>query len=209
MLRRIWHDPVWSKVIATGLCVAIPWVVNRLFHWWSWSALFIKFENALRKGWAFALSTSPTPHWLIGLAGLVIILFIAVLVSALMPTARSEEQILPIGRSAGLDQPAWHAYTTDTFYKVRWRWTYENSGQATIPVCFCPRCNCQLVVHNLGQMTGMDTSGFYCVSCDKYVEKIDKSLDEVEQGVTLLIQKNPRNGTWADVVRNDSAGANS
>jgi hypothetical protein len=78
-LKKIWHDPVLSKVIAAGLCVAIPWSVNRLFHWWSWSEMFVTLCDMPRRAWAFLLGASPVPHWLIGLAGLIVLPSIAIL----------------------------------------------------------------------------------------------------------------------------------
>jgi hypothetical protein len=79
VLKRIWHDPVWSQVIAWGVLGAVTWSVNRLLHWWSWSELFVTLCNVPRRVWAFLLAASPVPHWLIGLAGLIVLLSIAIL----------------------------------------------------------------------------------------------------------------------------------
>jgi hypothetical protein len=45
---KIWHDPVWSKVIAAGILAAIAWTGTH-FNWWSF---FLAF-----------LSASTLPNW--------------------------------------------------------------------------------------------------------------------------------------------------
>ena len=35
LVRRVWHDPVWSTVIATGIVAALTALVGVHFDWWS------------------------------------------------------------------------------------------------------------------------------------------------------------------------------
>ena len=194
VLKKVWHDPVLSKVIAAGMCAAIPWFVNYLFHLWSWSVQFEKLRKVLGGTWAFLLSATPISHWLIGLGGLIVLLVVLMSMRSVVIAKGSQAE----GR---LD---WYRYTTDIFFGIRWRWKYEPSGEPTNPICFCPRCDCQLLAHNVGAYSGIDRTAFHCVSCDATVEEIGESLENVEQKVSLLIQKNLRTGAWAGQVNDNS-----
>lgn len=57
MLKKIWHDPVWSKVIAAILVATLSAVATLL---WKSSV------------GAFLLRTSPIPNWVLGLLGLIV-----------------------------------------------------------------------------------------------------------------------------------------
>ncbi|MBP7706057.1 MAG: hypothetical protein KA243_02300 [Candidatus Aminicenantes bacterium] len=62
-------------------------------------------------------------------------------------------------------QPAWKAYTKDTFDGITWRWqyrlNYEDKYDIESLLPFCPVCDCQLIMHG---------SSFNCPHCgfDKY-----------------------------------------
>ena len=199
MFKKIWHDPVWSKVISALIlsALAVTWAGIH-FDWWS--AVLRVSRSVIRSLFALLVTTSPIPHWLIGLAGLIVLLAFVILGTAVVVTHGASESAF----ARIVPPPAWLSYTTDTFYKVRWRWTYGADGEMTVPVCFCPRCDCQLVPHNRGRVPGMDTTGFHCPACDGYIHEVDKPIDYIEQTVALFIQKNIRNNTWAG--RDSTAG---
>lgn len=193
MFKRIWHDPVGSNFIAGLLLsaflssVAVIWAWIH-FHWWS--VLSKTTASAVHLVWAFLIATSPIPHWLIGLTGLIALLAIAVV--GIAAVAASSTQTVPESLSSAVEQTA-RRYTTDIFYKVRWRWDYLPSGEITTPVCFCPKCDCQLVAHDVSPIGGQDKIAFHCASCNGYVAEIGERLDRVEVLVTLLIQQKLRN----------------
>jgi hypothetical protein len=81
MLKKIWHDPVWSKVIAAGIVAAVAAGAGII---------------SLPIG-QFLLTASPVPHWLLGLLGL--IAFSAVMLAARRPGVR----ITPVGDSEPRD----------------------------------------------------------------------------------------------------------
>lgn len=205
MLKKAWHDPVLSKVIAAGVCATITWIVNYLFHLWSWSVQFEKLKRAVGGVWTFLLTTSPIPHWLIGLGGIIALLAVVILIGAVTSAAESAKQSQSLPGSDFNTQPSWNSYTTDIFFGIRWRWSFQPSGEPTNPVCFCPRCGCQLRVAILTRFRGLPEIAFRCASCDCYVERINKSLSDVETEVSLLIQKNLRDRSWADRARNNLA----
>ena len=114
MLKKLWHDPVWSKVIAAGILTGAAWLSYRL-DWWP----------ALRRGievaWVFLLASSPVRHWVFGLlvlAALFAVLLGIVVISSLMPSNSNQGQLVSLG-------PDWHSYQSDSFFGLRWRWRYD------------------------------------------------------------------------------------
>lgn len=81
MFKKIWGDPVWSKVIATLIlsALAVLWA-GLHFNWWP-----------------LILATSPVPHWLLGLLIIMIVASASTLVAVMMKTPRM---------SAAVDDPA-------------------------------------------------------------------------------------------------------
>jgi hypothetical protein len=67
VLKKIWHDPVWSKVIAAILVAALSAV----------AALVWKSSVG-----AFLLRTSPIPNWVLGLLGLIVVSESVILLAA-------------------------------------------------------------------------------------------------------------------------------
>src|SRR5712664_2715950 len=71
MLKNIWNDPVWSKVIASVIIAGAGWLTYRLNWWPGWmtrriAGLWISF-------WTYLSSASAIPHWL-----LILLILIAV-----------------------------------------------------------------------------------------------------------------------------------
>ncbi len=122
VLKKIWADPVWSKVIATAILTVAATVTTYLVGWWPNIA-----TNASKIGFLAAAST-PVPNWL-----LVPICLLAAF-GVFVPLAILYRHI------AG---PDWHDYQQDTFFGIVWRWRYARDTIIT-PVAFCPRCDTQM-----------------------------------------------------------------
>ncbi|MBZ5625606.1 MAG: hypothetical protein LAQ69_43965 [Acidobacteriia bacterium] len=179
-----------SKVIAGIILVilAASWAAIH-FDWWS--VVLNATLSATRWVHAFLIATSPIPHWLIGLAGLIVIFAITIL-GAVAVASLTAAQTAPEQTFAKIERPAWQSYLTDTFFDIRWRWTYGPSATPENLVCYCPHCDCQLIVHDLTSIPGMDVIAFHCVRCARHIKKIDKPLAYVKHSVALLIQQNIR-----------------
>lgn len=64
MLRRIWDDPVWSKVISDGIIAVLVSI-------WAYIAGYTSvFMSCLRQAWIFATSYSSVPNWALGVGAL-------------------------------------------------------------------------------------------------------------------------------------------
>lgn len=188
-IKKIWHDPVWSKVIAAGVVALVTSLANHLFHWWSWVGLLKHTNQLIKASWAFFFSTSPVPHWLIGLGIILSIIAAATLIMVIIAAIAARP-----AKSAQQSQVDWHAYTTDLFYGVRWRWDYEPSGQVRNPICFCPRCDCQLAMEEPRGI--LELTIFHCPRCEQIVKEVENTPYQIEQTVVAFIERKLRNDLW-------------
>lgn len=84
MLKKIWYDPVWSKVIATIIFAALAALAGL-----SWNPIG-----------TFLLSASLVPHWLLGLLCLVAACIAVILLTAAKPkTPDTPVHITPVGET--------------------------------------------------------------------------------------------------------------
>lgn len=175
-IKKIWHDPVWSAVIAGSILVILTGVH---FDWWSRAVI----GNALRWTLTFLIASSPVYHWLLVLLGFVAAYFIFVLASALREAKQD-----------ALNTPPWLSYKTDLFYKIHWRWGYAPGGSITALACFCPCCEYQLCgTHDSFLTDEACEIIFHCDSCGYSATTLEvPSL--LESKVLRLIQQKIRLG---------------
>lgn len=180
VLKKIWNDPVWSKVIAAGIVAAGGLFSTYRLNWWpGW------ITRRLASLWAYLLSPSTVPHWLLvllGLVGIPIIVLATVLVwIAVFPKATA---------------PNWTSYTTDLFDGLRWRWRYAN-GCVDRLLSFCPHCDFQVYPDNTSPFAVI--INFHCESCGRNLGTCEGPDNRLNSRVTRLIQQKLRAGTWREV----------
>lgn len=59
MFKKLWHDPVWSKVIAGVILAVGATVVTYFLNWWPVISEFVS------RCITFALASTSTPNWLL------------------------------------------------------------------------------------------------------------------------------------------------
>jgi hypothetical protein len=84
VVEKIWHDPVWSKVIAAGIIAFAAWIGGHYFGLWSLLA-----------------TTWPIPRWLLGLLVLLNLTLITVLLYFYQPRKAPTSQTSPEPREEG------------------------------------------------------------------------------------------------------------
>ena len=72
MLKRLWHDPVWSKVIAGLILSALTAVISYFLHWWP------SIGNFFCGAFVGVMSRTSIPTWLFGMLSFLSLLFIVV-----------------------------------------------------------------------------------------------------------------------------------
>jgi len=180
LLKRVWTDPVWSKVIA-GVILAVGAAVGTyLLDWWP------SIGNGLKKGYEFAGLSTAVRNWLLG------VLILLALPAVLLAGVAIWMRVFP-SQDGGSD---WRFYTSDTFFGLRWRWRYLSDGGIHDVCTFCPRCDYQVYAANVSPYQVVDRIGFRCDSCGGQLAEFDESVRSLEDKVTRFIQQKLRNGTW-------------
>jgi hypothetical protein len=179
-LAKLWHDPVWSKVISGAILAGAAAVVAYLLDWWP------AIRRVVELGYEFIVSRTATPNWLLG--ALVLLTVPTVIILAAMLWAR----VFPSRSSPA----SWTGYTTDLFFGLRWRWRYLDGGLPYDLHTFCPNCDFQVYAHNASPYSAVDRIGFHCDSCGRDLGEFEEPLASVESKAQRFIQQKLRNGTW-------------
>jgi hypothetical protein len=184
LLKKIWNDPVWSKVIAAAVLAVAGWSAHH-----RWPALRL----ILSKAWSFLLATSPVQHWVLGLliiaAVIIIVVFVGLLLCIALPQSDHCGNLIPIST-----RPEWLSYTNDSFFGLKWRWHYgDGEIQRLLP--FSPHCDYQIFPDNASPFTSR--VDFYCDSCRRDLGTLPESWGSLESKVTRFIQQKLRSGKWA------------
>lgn len=178
-IRKLWHDPVLSKVIAGVISVLATAVWGYSHNWFQPIGAF------LLQIYSLALSKSNVPNWLLvimlTITFLVVLSFLAILWKVVFPSIRGE---------------TWKSYTTDTFFGIKWRWEYFDSGGIYNLVTFCPDCGYQVYAKNISAFRAIDHIGFQCESCGKPMGDFEMSSDALNNRVERYIHQKIRNGAW-------------
>jgi hypothetical protein len=137
VLKKVWVDPVWSKVIANAIWYAGAAVVTAVVTavvvyfggWWPYIAEWRSHLATIASeiGLIVAASTI-VPNWL----------FIPICLLAAFGVVR-------LGKALYRRiKPDWHDYRQDTFFGIVWRWGYDCGNHITTPIAYCPMCDTQV-----------------------------------------------------------------
>lgn len=181
MLEKIWKDPVWSKVIATGILAAMGVLGASLLGLWP------TIRGFASSVWSFLLASSNIARW--GLALLVV------------GTARTFiGVVLLIWRTLKGNEahPAnWTNYTSDEFFGLRWRWRYVD-GYISSLYSFCPKCDFQVFARDASNYSFIDLIIYSCESCGSNLTELEESEAQLNNKVKLFIQQKIRNNSWRE-----------
>lgn len=178
MVKKLWHDPVWSAVIAglivTGTLALLTYFLN----------LWPPIWEFLKNGFYFFLASSEIPHWVVGL-----------LVLFSLPTFFLFFILLKKDKG-----PDWRSYREDIFLNLKWRWNYEKDGYI-YPLCpFCLYCDFQIIPKNTSAYIAVDRIAFECDNCQHQFGEYQESIESIENKVKRSIQQKLRNGTWLEKI---------
>lgn len=183
MLKSVWKDPVWASVIAAGITS-----VGSYFAGW-WPAI-IQFLGA---AWTFLFASSVIQNWLIGLVGLLAVPTVVFALQAAWQSTHPTE-------SGRLD---WRSYKEDSFFGLRWRWSYSSIDQIQRLHTFCPHCDFQVFPERASSWDAVDRIRFRCDSCHSNLGEFQDRYESLESKTERFIQQKIRNKTWTDLVNRD------
>lgn len=179
MLRKLWGDPVWSKVFATAIVAAGAGLISYIAGWWpSIVELFVAIG-------AFTVASTPIPNWLLA----VLILCAVALVALFLVVAFVNTRPSNVARS-------FRDYTEDVIRGVRWRWGYTKGGTITNLVPYCTRCDFQVNPRDAPIYAAVPHVEFTCDSCGAHLANLDGHWLEVENLIHRHIDKNIRDDVW-------------
>lgn len=179
MLKKVWVDPVWSKVIASTIIAIAALSVSYFLDWWPSIAHYSVI------GIEFASAASPVSNWIIAIFSLlavpIVIFFTAIIWQSIFPS-----------KSSAID---WQTYTSDNFFGLCWRWQYYGeriSGMNT----FCPHCDFQVFSENASSFTAIDRITFHCESCGRSLGTFEEPFSSLKNKACRFAQQKLRQGTW-------------
>jgi len=179
MLKRIWNDPVWSKVVAGLILAGLASAAAYFLNWWP------SIRRTLMLGWRSVFQTTTVPNWLLGLFVILALPVLALAAWIILSLATSK--VSRDDRSARGD---WRSYTTDEFYGLRWRWRYLlDTGTPDGLASFCPHCDFQVYPENASPFRAVDQIVYRCDSCNQPLSSFDESPIALEKKVARSIQQ--------------------
>ncbi|MEQ8486070.1 MAG: hypothetical protein RIB46_17060 [Pseudomonadales bacterium] len=180
MLKKLWNDPVGSKMIATAAVALLAFVASYLAGWWP------TIWDAIKSFFLWFGETTPTYNWILVIAGCLILLVCVLAVAAFRSDRRTITHTL---------------YTQDSFDGLTWRWKIGAEGFVWDLYAFCPRCDYQVFAHNASSYRALDVIQYSCDSCGYRTGEFEETVEHLESRVMRFSQQKLRNGSWLDVVK--------
>src|SRR5450755_704308 len=180
MLKTLWKDPVWSKVISAVILAAASAAGTYALNWWP-----IIGNLATRAG-AFGAATSNVANWLLGVLALMALPALLLVITLAWIWVRPTKQ----------DARNWRAYVSDEFFGLRWQWQYSG-GVMSDMYTFCPHCDFQVYPESASAYSAVDRIVFRCESCHHELGVFDESYGSLENKAKRFAQQKIRNDTWS------------
>lgn len=179
LISRLWHDPVWSKVIAAAVLIAAGAVGSYFQGFWP------TIGAAVTRVVLWIQESTLVPNWLL------IILSICTVATLIVGGVMLWAIIFPEAGGRG-----WRAYTTDEFFSIRWRWHYGSDGGVYGLHSFCPACDYQVYAANASAFRAVPRIIYRCEDCGWTLKEFEGTPEELENRVIRAIQKKLRTSTW-------------
>jgi hypothetical protein len=170
VLKKVWNDPVGSKLIAAAIIAAVGgWVA---YHW---SNVWLPaLQRVAAAAWAFLLAKSLLSHWAVGLLLLGDVLFLVLLAWVVL-----------IATQAGKEKPPEYlSYTSDNFYGLKWVWKYEGM----VPRILAALCSCGFQVNPDDNSIFASSLRFHCENCRRTIPVEGHSWGSLQDAVMRHIQ---------------------
>ncbi|MEX2260089.1 MAG: hypothetical protein WD672_15410 [Woeseia sp.] len=184
VLKRLWADPVWSKVIAAGIIAASGAAVAYVMGLWP------SICSGLAASWRWLGVTTPTWNWLLLILGAATVFLVYAILNSYWQTLSKP-------------QPNLKNYRTDVILNIRWRWNYYYDGISSLH-SFCTICDYQIFPTPRSRYMAVDHVQFVCDNCGEKLAEFDFNDAEVESRIKRTIQQKLRSGEWQAVVAQQS-----
>ncbi|NEV65288.1 hypothetical protein [Thiorhodococcus minor] len=180
MFRKIWKDPVWSKVIAVGVLALISLIASYFSGVWPF------IYSTLSQAWYFLLASTSVSNWLLGIMIVPFFLLGYALLIAF------KEWLFGIESELNFKD-----YTKDNFFGLLWVWRYSGNRIDNLH-SLCPRCQYQILPKDSSSYAAVSRYEFICEDCGYSGGYFEGYPEELHQKVELKIQKALRTGEWVE-----------
>ena len=154
--------------LAAALSVGLL-IVGSFFGLWSTLSAWVAGMGR------FLAASTEVPNWLLGLFALCAVIVAGWLGASLRPQ-RARPRGAPIS-------------SEETFFNIRWRWSYEESGAVRDLTPHCLRCGHRLVLQDLDHRPPVRRYECRCERCGSVACEIDCPVEEFEQRVLQRIHE--------------------
>ena len=154
--------------LLAALAVGLAIVGSFLGLWSTLSA----WAHALAR---FLAASTEVPNWLLGLFALCAVIVAGWLGASLRPE-RARPARAPIS-------------SQETFFNIRWRWSYDQAGAVRDLTPHCQRCGHRLVLQDLDHRHQVGRYECRCERCGSVACEIDCPVDEFERRVLQRIHE--------------------
>ena len=186
MIKNIWKDPVWSKVIAAAIIAVLG------FGGAYFAGLLPKFEIVVMHIWNFLIDKTSLNNWLIIVLSIPLIIMLILFFAYLKESNGEEHAPGPL-----ID---FTNYNSDTFFNMNWRWSLGSDGSPYAVTPFCPKCDYQIMPKFDSSFRIAPRYAFICEDCGFDGGAFEGEYPQIEQKVILKIQKDIRTGKWKEKI---------
>jgi hypothetical protein len=177
-LKKVWIDPVWSKVLGAIILALISGIVEFFTKVKPLTCIF----NLLKQFIIIFAYKITIPIWGLILIALPTIFFIVIFIIILI--SKPPPRLI-----------SWQDYKMDNIDGIKWVWSWYRNDVSDL-IALCPVCMCELESKQHPYKLGTD---LYCQKCDKYID-LNTSMNEFKEKVKKEIRRRVRTGEYKDVV---------
>jgi hypothetical protein len=178
LFNRIWKDPVWSKVIATGIIGMLVFIADHYLN------ILSKLQNFANITFAYINSSTEIKNWLLlimSLCSLLVGIFLIALIWNLFFSKK--------------EQIGWKSYQSDNFYGLEWHWEYNMFTEEPEELyTLCPNCKYQLFPDEHQYPTPI--LKYHCENCHTQFPTINLLYSNLKHKIILNIQQKLRTGAY-------------
>jgi hypothetical protein len=177
-IKKIWNDPVWSKVISAIILLTLSYFVGII----SWIWYLIKYF--------FNLLTDQIniPIWIF--LSLVFFVFISLLLFLKNVFKKDDLETIKI-----------QDYYEDIIFSIKWRWSYASNNEIVRLNAFCPACDYQLYPYKASSFEIIEDIGFKCEDCGKDFGVFNHNYSVLEDKVIRKIHQYIRSDEYKTRIK--------
>ncbi len=167
--QKIWNHPIWSSVIGAG--------IYALFHFlWEYLPIACLFTLSIFiQIWQFIISSTPIPHWLIGLTFFLCVFFSCVNLKHIFFHKNSHQEYI--------------------FFELCWLW-HDSGNGIEVSCSLCPYCKYEIIPRD-DSSSGLIPRFKYeceCDGCRKFEMTLGEDWIDLSGKVKLKIEQEIRTG---------------